>query len=71
MPSRNMAIKDDVYRRLAEAKTEGESFSDVIDRLLEGRNDLMAFAGALSGDAEFEAALKDIAAVRKRTVLRV
>ena len=49
MPSRNMAIRDDVYRRLSEAKAEGESFSDVIDRLLEGKSGLMSFAGALSG----------------------
>jgi predicted CopG family antitoxin len=70
MPSKNMAIKDDVYRRLTEAKGKGESFSDVIGRLLEGKNDLMSLAGALAGDEGFELALKDIAEVRKRTALR-
>jgi len=70
MPSRNLAVKEDVYKRLLEAKKGSESFSDVIDRLLQGKSDLMSFAGALAGDKEFEAVLKDMEEVRKRTVLR-
>jgi predicted CopG family antitoxin len=31
---KTITIRDDVYNRLAMLKTEGESFSDVIDRLL-------------------------------------
>ena len=71
MPSRNLAVREKVYKKLLEAKRGKESFSDVIDRLLQGKSDLMAFAGALAGDAEFNEALKDIEEVRKRTVLRL
>jgi predicted CopG family antitoxin len=35
MSSKNISIRDDVYRELSEAKGPDESFSDVIDRLLE------------------------------------
>ena len=49
MTSRNLSVKDDVYKKLREAKKRNESFSDVIERLLDGGHDLMAFAGILSG----------------------
>ena len=42
-------MKDDVYKKLCEAKKGNESFSDAIERLLDGGHDLMAFAGILSG----------------------
>ena len=45
--SKNISIPDDVYRRLAEEKREGESFGDVIDRLMKGRP-LSEFSGAWS-----------------------
>ena len=70
MPSRNLAVKEETYRKLFEAKKGDESFSDVIDRLLQGKSDVMSFAGALAGDREFAAALKDMEEVRKKTVLR-
>jgi len=38
--------------------------------LLDGGHDLMAFAGILSRDKEFERVKSDIQQVRKRTVLR-
>ena len=70
MASKNLAIKLEVYKKLLEAKTGNESFSDVIERLLEGRHDVMAFAGLLSADKEFEKVGGDIQRVRKATVLR-
>ena len=70
MASKNLAIKEEVYRRLLEAKKGNESFSDVINRLLSGKSDLMSFAGALSGDKDFSLLMKDIREVRKRIVLR-
>jgi predicted CopG family antitoxin len=70
MASKNLAVKEDVYRKLLDAKTGDESFSDVIERLLEGRSDVMAFAGILSGDRDFEKVTGDIQKVRKTTVLR-
>ena len=70
MTSKNLSVKDGVYRKLLEAKRGSESFSDVLGRLLEGEHDLMAFAGVLSGDKEFERVKDDIKEVRRRTVLR-
>lgn len=34
MGSKNISVRDDVYRALKNAKGEDESFSDVIERLL-------------------------------------
>jgi predicted CopG family antitoxin len=38
MGSKNISLREDAYRRLADAKEEGESFSDAIDRLLRRRD---------------------------------
>ncbi|HXW36741.1 MAG TPA: antitoxin VapB family protein [Nitrososphaerales archaeon] len=70
MTSRNLAIKEDVYNKLLEAKKGNESFSDVIDRLLHGKSELLSFAGVLAGDKDFEAVMVDIEAVRENTVLK-
>lgn len=35
MPSKTISLKDETYERLAMAKGADESFSDVIDRLLD------------------------------------
>jgi predicted CopG family antitoxin len=70
MASKNLTVREGVYRKLLHAKKGNESFSDVIERLLEGKRDLMSFAGVLSDDKEFELATNDICEVRKRTVLR-
>lgn len=47
MASKNISLPEDVYRRLLEEKREGESFGDVINRLLMGRP-LSEFWGAWS-----------------------
>lgn len=70
MTSKNLAIREDVYRRLRDAKRGNESFSDVIDRLLEGKHDLMVFAGILSDDETFTEMVADMDRVRKETKLR-
>jgi predicted CopG family antitoxin len=70
MTSKNLAVREEVYKKLLEAKKGDESFSDVIERLLEGKRDLTVFAGILSQDKEFEGVSKDIEQVRKKTVLR-
>ena len=70
MASRNLAVKEEDYRRLLEAKKRNESFSEVIERLLEGRSELMVFAGMLSDDKDFEQVGEDINEVRKKTVER-
>ncbi|HZW54970.1 MAG TPA: antitoxin VapB family protein [Nitrososphaerales archaeon] len=70
MTSKNLTVKEEVYNKLLEAKKGHESFSEVIERLLEGKRDVMSFAGIFSGDREFEEATKDILEVRKKTTLR-
>ena len=70
MGSKNLAIRDDVYKKLLDAKKDSESFSDVIERLLEGKQDLLGYAGILATDREFEKVEADIALVRKNTVPR-
>lgn len=47
MASKNISISEDVYRRLSEEKRKGESFGDVIERLMVSRP-LSDFAGAWS-----------------------
>lgn len=39
MSSKNISVREDVYRALKNAKGPEESFSDVIDRLLEDGRD--------------------------------
>ena len=70
MTSKNLTVKEEVYDKLVEAKRGKESFSEVIERLLEGKKDLMPFAGIFSGDKKFEQATWDIFEVRKKTTLR-
>ena len=70
MTSKNLAIREDVYRKLLDSKKGDESFSDVIERLLEGRQDIMAYAGILARDKDFERVVEDIQQVRKKTVPR-
>ena len=70
MASKNLAIKEAVYDKLIDAKKDNESFSDVIERLLEGKSELLSYAGVFSRDKEFDEVLKDIKEVRKKTVLR-
>jgi predicted CopG family antitoxin len=67
MATKRLAVRAEVYRKLLESKRGGESFSDVIERLLEGKSDLMSFAGILAGDKEFAQVEKDMREVRKAT----
>jgi predicted CopG family antitoxin len=49
MPSKTISLKQETYERLARSKGEGESFSDVIDRLLRegGEHPLYGLVGTL------------------------
>ena len=69
MASKRLTVKEEVYNKLVEARKGNESFSNVIERLLDRESDLMSFAGILSHDKEFaEAMRRDIPEVRKLTV---
>lgn len=67
MATKNLAIREEVYRKLAEAKREGESFSDAIERLLERRGSLLSLWGALANNKEIAKIEEEITSVRKRT----
>ena len=70
MASKNMAIREDVYHRLSESKMEGESFSDVIERLLERRETLLPLWGALANSSEVETIEREIKLIREKAVIR-
>ena len=48
---KTISIRDDVYKNLKNAKREGESFSEVIERLLEKKNlNIESYFGVLKGN---------------------
>ena len=64
--TKTISIRDEVYRKLLKIKREGESFSDLFDRLAEGVSPLETLK-RLRGCVEFrdkEMMLKEIYAVR-------
>jgi predicted CopG family antitoxin len=61
MGTKTVTITEDAYKKLKMEKMEGESFSEVIDRLTDkdkGRKDLMEFAGAWK-DFDVEEIIKE------------
>lgn len=70
MASKNVAIRDDVYRKLSEAKEEGESFSDVIERLLERRPSLLPLWGSLSRSEALQEVEAETRTIRKSATIR-
>ncbi len=70
MTTKNLAIREEVYRKLAEAKRQDESFSDVIERLVQRRGSLLPLWGALSDSENFSAIERDIAKIRRMATVR-
>lgn len=69
--SKNIAISDDVYKRLAREKGE-RSFSDIIAELLETRHMLADVTGRGVLDEEtYDAVKDDIAALSQTTAQRL
>ena len=55
MGTKTITITEDAYRRSKEEKTEGKSFSELINRLTDKRRkDLMEFAGTWKDFDVFE-----------------
>ena len=51
MASKNISIRDDVYKLLKDSRRDEESFSDVIERLLKkDRINLSEYFGSLKGN---------------------
>ncbi|MEM0172636.1 MAG: antitoxin VapB family protein [Thermoproteota archaeon] len=64
--TKTITIRDDVYEKLLKIKHEGESFSDLFERLIEGASPLEVIK-KLRGCVEFkdkEALLKEIHTTR-------
>ncbi|MGB2728249.1 MAG: antitoxin VapB family protein [Halobacteriota archaeon] len=59
MGTKTITITEDAYKKLKVEKMEGESFSEVINRITDkGRKDLMEFAGAWK-DFDVEEIIKE------------
>jgi len=64
--TKTLSIRDEVYRKLLKVKREGESFSELFERLAEGVSPVETLKG-LRGCVEFkdkEKMLSEIHAVR-------
>lgn len=74
--ARNVALSNDAYEMLERLKRPGESFSDVVKRVVEkpSRPDWKDSIGALKGDKEaeeiFDKILKERHVIRKRRELK-
>jgi len=70
LTTKNLAIREEVYRKLAEAKHEGDSFSDVIERMLDKRGSLLSLWGVLADSEEIARIGDETRKIRKRTTMR-
>ncbi len=66
---KTLTIRDEVYEKLASMKRQGESFSELFDRLVRDRSSvelLRSMRGTMEfdGPAEREALIRDITAKR-------
>ena len=69
MSTKTITIMEDAYELLAKKKAEGESFSDVIRRVVSKEKDIMQFAGAWKhiSDKEADQMKKHIKDLNKRS----
>ena len=70
MGTKNLAIRDEVYRKLADAKRPDESFSDVIERILEKKENLAPFWAALSDSEHLSLMESEAKRIRKEAEMR-
>jgi predicted CopG family antitoxin len=71
MATKNIAIREDVYKKLLSSKRDEESFSDAIDRLLQRKTSLLSFAGSFTeNDKELKVIEKEVRKTRKKATLR-
>ena len=52
MGTKTIRVSDDVYERLAARKREGESFTDLLDRIVDRDRDIEAGFGAWTATAQ-------------------
>ncbi len=70
MKNKTISLPEDLYDKLKRQKKKGESFPDLIDRLIKEKKSkkqqLEALAGSLTEDNEWDQILDDIYEDRKR-----
>jgi predicted CopG family antitoxin len=70
MKNKTISLPEDLYDKLKRQKKKGESFPDLIDRLIKEkksrRQQLEALAGSLKEDDEWDNILNEIYEDRKR-----
>jgi predicted CopG family antitoxin len=57
--TKTITVRDEVYRKLLRVKREGESFSDLFDRLVEGAADSLDALKKLRGCVELSSGDKE------------
>ncbi len=70
MATKRLAIKSEVYDELLKIKKENESFSQLFERLLKHKTDIMAFAGKWKADLNAAELKKDAENIRKNAIIR-
>ena len=73
MVTKTITIMDDAYEMLANKKNKGESFSEVIRRLVKPKVDIMQFAGAWKdiSDKEIDDMKSTIGEMKKRSTMEL
>ena len=71
MSSKNIALREDVYKKLKEVKGPDESFSDAIEDLLERKGSLLPLWSSLSGSDAMDQIETDLKAIRNGAKIRV
>jgi len=70
MTNKTISLPEDIYNRLKKQKRKGESFSDLIDRILKEkkvkRQKLEELAGCFKDDDEWDEILNNIYEDRKK-----
>jgi predicted CopG family antitoxin len=72
MATKNIAIREEVYKKLLSSKRGEESFSDAIERLLQRKTGLLSFAGSFTEDDEdLKLIDEEVRKTRKKATLRL
>jgi predicted CopG family antitoxin len=72
MATKTISINEDTYKRLREAKRKGESFGDVIDRMMKNAKiDLEDYFGSLKDDDILDEIDKVSSQIRNSSRLRI
>ncbi|OWP55968.1 MAG: hypothetical protein B2I17_08275 [Thermoplasmatales archaeon B_DKE] len=70
MSTKNIALREDVYKKLKEVKGLEESFSDAIEELLELRGSLLPLWGSLPESKTLGMIEEDLKAIRNGVKIR-